>query len=153
MRPSGRSRCAAAAAAPRSSDRAGTAHAARSRAAIHGHRAAGPARPRSSDPRGVLVPRDKLGSDPLELVRGEAREQLPGEVERLLDRAPLLPLADEPSLELVDEGERAAVVVGQCLLPDDRDEAAQLATAAEQRRDLVGDAAVVLPCAALADPG
>ena len=58
-----------------------------------------------------MVARDVLRSDPLELVRGEAREKLPGEVERLL--------------ELVDEGERAAVVVGQRLLPDDPDEAAR----------------------------
>ena len=62
-----------------------------------------------------------------------------------IDRAPLFALADELSLELVDEVERAAVVVGQRLLPDDRDEATQLAATAEQRGDLVGDAAVVVP--------
>ena len=38
---------------------------------------------------GAVVALDERRLDPLELVGGEAGEQLPGEVERLLDRAPL----------------------------------------------------------------
>jgi hypothetical protein len=54
---------------------------------------------------------DELRLDPLEFLGGECREQFPREVERLGDRAPLGVLPDEAPLELVDEGEDAAVVV------------------------------------------
>jgi hypothetical protein len=55
---------------------------------------------------------DELRFDLLELVRRKAREELPSQVERLGDRTPCGALADKAPLELLDEGEDAAVVVG-----------------------------------------
>ena len=79
------------------------------------------------------MPRDEFRRDPLQRVGGKAFEQFPGEVERLLDRAPLRSLADEAPLEVVDEAEDGAVVVGESLLSDDRGEAPELAASTEER--------------------
>ena len=48
------------------------------------------------------------GRDPLELVGRKASEQLPGEVERLVDGAPLHTLVDKPPLEVFNEPEQAS---------------------------------------------
>ena len=84
----------------------------------------------------------------------EAREQTPrrGRASRSIERRPP-PWPTKRRSKLVDEGEDAAVVVGERLLADDRDEAPQLAAAAEEGGELVGDAAVVAARAPLADPG
>jgi hypothetical protein len=100
----------------------------------------------------MVVALDELGSNPLELGAGVAREQIPGEVERLLDGAPLRALADEPPLEVVDESECAPVVVGERLLADDRGQPPQFAATAEEGGYLVGDAAVVLARASAPTP-
>ena len=100
-----------------------------------------------------MIALDELARDPFELVCAEAREQAPGVLECLLDRSPIAPLADELPLEVVHEGEDAAVVVRERLLTHDGAETAQLAASAEERGQLVGDTAMVGACAPLADPG
>ncbi len=52
-------------------------------------------------------------ADSPELVAGELVEEGPGEVERGVDGAALRSLVDEPLLEVVGEGEIAAVVLAQ----------------------------------------
>ena len=74
-----------------------------------------------------MVAGDELGADPFQLVDGQAGQELPSDAERLLDRTVLVPLGDEPSLELLGEGEVRPVEFGQGLLADDRDEAAEIA--------------------------
>ena len=59
----------------------------------------------------AVISLDELRGDPREVAGREAGEEPPREVERLLDRAPLVPLADEAPLDVVDEGQDAAVVV------------------------------------------
>jgi hypothetical protein len=59
----------------------------------------------------MVVALDEPRPDPRDLRCGKASEQIPPEVKRLLDRASLDALPDEPSLEVVDESERAAVVI------------------------------------------
>ncbi len=62
-------------------------------------------------------------------------------------------LTDELPLEVGHEAEDAAVVVGERLFADDRAEALQLSAAAEEGRQLIGDAAMVGARAPLTDPG
>ena len=90
------------------------------------------------------VSRDEIRVDPLQVGLGQAAQELPGEVERLLDGPALLALVDEPVLEVVREGEVAAVSLGERRLADDRDEPAQVAPARKRRVELVGDGAMVL---------
>src|SRR5215218_7183367 len=95
----------------------------RSAQVVKSRRTAGVARSRaalSRRRRGVMMPRDEFRRDPLQRVGGKAFEQFPGEVEGLLDRAPLHALSDEAPLEVIDEAEDCAVVVGEGLLADDR---------------------------------
>src|SRR5437879_117332 len=84
----------------------------------------------------------------------EGGEQLPSDLECLLDRSVLLgPLADELLLEAIRELEHLAVPVREGLLPDDGDEPADVLPFRVRGVELVRDLLVILPCPVLADPG
>jgi hypothetical protein len=96
---------------------------------------------------------ENLLADALELVSGESGEEVPGEVERAVDAAPLRTLVDEVLFEVVGEGEVAAVVLAQRGGADDGSQVADLPSPGVAGVELVGQVAVVIAGAARADSG
>ena|SRR6185437_12303083 len=86
-------------------------------------------------------------------VAGNGASRSQARVEGLLDGASLFLLPDEAAFEVLDEGQDAAVVVGECLFSHYRDEAAKFLPTAQECGELIGNAAVVLAGAFRADPG
>src|SRR3990172_2401103 len=103
-------------------------------------------------PRGVVRLED-LPVDLREPCLVDRREELPADLEGLLDRAVLLvPLADELLLEAVRELEHLPVPLGEGLLPDDRHEASGVLAFRVGGVELVGHLFVILPSPTLPDP-
>ena len=92
-------------------------------------------------------------ADSGQLVAGEPPEQVACEVECCRDVPPLLALVHEPLLEVVGEGEVAAVVLAERGGADDGGQVADLPSPGVAGVELVGDVAVVVAGAARADPG
>ena len=90
------------------------------------------------------VPCEQCGVDPLQVGLGQRAQERPGELERLLDAPAVAALVDERLLEVVGEGEIAAVSFRERRLADDRDEPAQVAPTCQRGVELVGDGSVVL---------
>src|SRR5207244_1389819 len=94
----------------------------------------------------ILV--DVVAADAGERALGEHRQELPSEGQGVLDRAVGRALRDEVLLERIREAEVEAVVLGQGLFADDRDEASEIQPLRIGRVELVGHLPVVLPRAA-----
>ena len=86
-----------------------------------------------------------LAADPCQLVEVELGEDLPGDVQGLLDGTVLVDtLADDPILEDVGEVQELPVLGGEGVLSDDGHETAQVLTLGVGCIQLVGDVLVVL---------
>src|SRR5450759_868155 len=94
---------------------------------------------------------DVLDLDPLELVRRQQRQQVPADLEGLLDVAVLVALVEELLLELVRELQVQPVGLGERLLADDGDQPSQVDALGVEGVELVRDAPVIGPGLILAD--
>ncbi len=94
---------------------------------------------------------DELPADATILRGGDAAQDAPTDVQRLLDGALLVALVDQLALELLREAQVLAVQLAQRLLTDDRHQAPRFLTLGVAGVELVGQVTVVLPGAILAD--